>query len=96
MLRKRFQETLHIADEDMIVPRHGELYVAIGAALSAMHDKPMDLDSWLSRMEEEKDVRLGTSKTLPPLLGRGGLRGIQGAAQSFPRAAGRYFCGHKS
>lgn len=65
MLRKRFQETLHIADEDMIVPRHGELYVAIGAALSAMHDKPMDLDSWLSRMEEEKDVRLGTSKTLP-------------------------------
>lgn len=31
MLRKRFQETLHIADEDMIVPRHGELYVAIGA-----------------------------------------------------------------
>ena len=68
MLRKRFQETLHIADEDMIVPRHGELYVAIGAALSAMHDKPMDLDSWLSRMEEEKDVRLGTSKTLPPLF----------------------------
>lgn len=68
MLRERFQKTLDIADEDMIVPEHGELYVAMGAALSGRHDRPMDLDSWLAKVEEAKDVDLGTSKTLPPLL----------------------------
>ncbi len=68
MLRKRFQETLHISEEDMIVPDHGELYVAIGAAVSAMHDKPMDLESWLAKVEQEKEVDLGVSKTLPPLF----------------------------
>ena len=47
-LRDRFQETLSIADEDMIIPEHGELYVAIGAAVSAMHDRPLDLERWLS------------------------------------------------
>lgn len=68
MLRERFQKTLDIADEDMIVPEHGELYVAMGAALSGRHDRPMDLDSWLTKVEEAKDVDLGTSKTLPPLF----------------------------
>ena len=68
MLRERFQKTLDIADEDMIVPEHGELYVAMGAALSGRHDRPMDLDSWLAKVEEAKDVDLGTSKTLPPLF----------------------------
>lgn len=68
MLRKRFQETLHIAEEDMIVPDHGELYVAIGAAVTAMHDKPMDLDSWLKKLEDAKDADLGTAKTLEPLF----------------------------
>ena len=68
MLRKRFQETLHIADEDMIVPDHGELYVAIGAAVSAMHDKPMDLDNWLKKVEATDDIDLGVSKTLPALF----------------------------
>lgn len=68
MLRERFQKTLDIADEDMIVPEHGELYVAMGAALSGRHDRPMDLDSWLAKVEDAKDVDLGTSKTLPPLF----------------------------
>ena len=68
VLRERFQKTLDIADEDMIVPDHGELYVAIGAAVSACHDKPFDLDSWISKVEQEKDVDLGISKTLDPLF----------------------------
>lgn len=67
-LRKRFQETLHIADEDMIVPDHGELYVAIGAAVSAIHDKPMDLDSWMKKLVEAKGADLGTAKTMDPLF----------------------------
>ncbi len=67
-LRGRFQKTLSIANEDMIIPDHGELYVAIGAAVSAMHDKPVDLDSWLSRIEQKKDVELGLDKTMEPLF----------------------------
>ncbi len=68
MLRKRFQETLAIADEDMIVPDHGELYVAIGAAVTAMHDKPFDLESWLTRVKEAKGESLGTVKLMPALF----------------------------
>lgn len=67
-LRDRFQETLSIADEDMIIPEHGELYVAIGAAVSAMHDRPLDLERWLSDVRKKTDVDLGSSKTMDPLL----------------------------
>lgn len=67
-LRDRFQETLSIADEDMIIPEHGELYVAIGAAVSAMHDRPLDLERWLSDVRKKTDVDLGSSKTMDPLF----------------------------
>ena len=68
ILRERFQKTLDIKDEDMIVPEHGELYVAIGAAVSACHDKPLDLDSWLTKVENSEESDLGNAKTLPPLF----------------------------
>ncbi len=68
MLRKRFQETLHIDDEDMIVPEHGELYVAIGAAVTAMHDKPFDLESWLTRVKETEGEAMGAAKVMPALF----------------------------
>lgn len=67
-LRERFQKTLGLSDEEMIVPKHGELYVAIGAALSARHEKPFDLDSWISRLEETGDGVLSPSRTLSPLF----------------------------
>lgn len=67
-LRDRFQETLSIADEDMIIPEHGELYVAIGAAVSAMHDRPLDLERGLSDVRKKTDVDLGSSKTMDPLF----------------------------
>ena len=68
MLRKRFQETLKLSDGDMIVPDHGELYVAIGAAVSAMHDKPFDLDNWLERVEHAEAESLGAVKVMPALF----------------------------
>lgn len=34
-LRRRFQETLHLKESDMAVPKNAQVYVAIGAALSA-------------------------------------------------------------
>lgn len=52
----------------MIIPEHGELYVAIGAAVSAMHDRPLDLERWLSDVRKKTDVDLGSSKTMDPLL----------------------------
>lgn len=67
-LRERFQKTLGLSDEEMIVPKHGELYVAMGAALSARHEKPFDLDSWISRLEETGDGVLSPSRTLSPLF----------------------------
>ncbi len=68
MLRKRFQETLHLADEDMIVPDHGELYVAIGAAVTAMHDKPFDLETWLNRVKAAEGETMGAAKVMPALF----------------------------
>ena len=52
----------------MIIPEHGELYVAIGAAVSAMHDRPLDLERWLSDVRKKTDVDLGSSKTMDPLF----------------------------
>lgn len=68
VLRERFQKTLDIADEDMIVPDHGELYVAMGAAVSACHDRPFDLDTWLERVEKAGDTYQETVASLPPLF----------------------------
>ena len=68
VLRERFQKTLDIADEDMIVPDHGELYVAMGAAVSACHDKPFDLDSWLDKVEKTDDRGLESVPSLDPLF----------------------------
>ena len=52
----------------MIIPEHGELYVAIGAAVSAMHDRPLDLERGLSDVRKKTDVDLGSSKTMDPLF----------------------------
>lgn len=68
VLRKQFQKTLHIEDKDMVVPDHGELYVAIGAALSAMHDRPFDLDSWLSRVKTADFTNLEAMPSEEPLF----------------------------
>lgn len=68
VLRERFRQTLGMKEEDMIVPPHGELYVAIGAALTAMHDKPFDLDSWMDRIRGADFSGLDTVKCLEPLF----------------------------
>lgn len=68
VLREHFRKTLSMKHEDMIVPDHGELYVAIGAALSSMHDRPFDLDSWLERIRKADMSNLDAVKCLPPLF----------------------------
>ncbi len=67
-LRKQFGETLRLPDENMIVPEHGELYVAIGAAISAMHDKPFNLVQWLEKIVGKEMVLPARTKTMPSLF----------------------------
>lgn len=67
-LRDQFQKTLALTDEEVILPEHGELYVAIGAALSSMHDRPFDLDSWLDRIESKRDEAVDAARTMEPLF----------------------------
>lgn len=68
VLREHFRRTLNMKPEDMIVPAHGELYVAIGAALSAMHDRPFDFEPWLERIRQADMSNLDAVKCLPPLF----------------------------
>lgn len=66
-LRRRFAETLHLTPEEMIVPDHGEVYVAIGAALAARHDQPFDLDKWLAKARKIC-LPAAAGASLPPLF----------------------------
>ncbi len=68
VLRKQFQKTLGLSDDDMIVPDHGELYVAIGAALSGMHDRPFDVENWLAKAETADFTNLSAMPTEEPLF----------------------------
>ena len=43
-LRKRFIETLHLTDEQIIVPDEAHLLVAKGAALDSLHAKPITVE----------------------------------------------------
>lgn len=68
VLRRQFQKTLGLSDEETIVPAHGELYVAIGAALSAMHDRPFDMENWLSKAETADFTNLSAMPVEEPLF----------------------------
>ncbi len=67
-LRKRFQETLKLSDDAMIVPGHGELYVAMGAALSGRNNRPFDLDSWIRKISQKPHIAQAGMAVLSPLF----------------------------
>lgn len=67
-LRKRFQKTLKLSDTSMIVPDHGELYVAMGAALAGQNGRPFDLDPWLRKICQKPRAAQGSTAVLPPLF----------------------------
>jgi predicted CoA-substrate-specific enzyme activase len=73
-LRLRFQETLGLNDDEMIVPERAEVYMAIGAALSAQmqedastEDRGISFDQLLERI---KSARFDNGRTarLAPLF----------------------------
>jgi len=67
-LRKRFIETLNIAQEDVIFPENPQLFVAIGAALHADLKERHSFSELLASLENEEGNSLAPTDTLAPLF----------------------------
>ena len=65
-LRRRFVETLQIAEEDIIFPENPQLFVAIGAALYG--EETAQLNTLLARLSTDVSAKLQPSHTLAPLF----------------------------
>ncbi|NBJ15130.1 MAG: 2-hydroxyacyl-CoA dehydratase [Dehalobacter sp. 4CP] len=67
-LRVRFQETLGLKDEDMIVPENSEVYVAIGAALASTQEKDITFEQLGQKLKTDiKKLQYETAR-LDPLF----------------------------
>lgn len=66
-LRKRFVQTLGLTEDQVIVPRHSQLFVAIGAALSASERDPARFGVLMDRLGKDTGVCPETSR-LPALF----------------------------
>jgi predicted CoA-substrate-specific enzyme activase len=67
-LRKRFIEVLKLEENQMIFPENSQLYVAIGAALSSVDEKPLIFNSLISKIEEFGNTTEAESSRLEPLF----------------------------
>ena len=67
-LRKRFIETLHLTDEQIIVPEEAHLLVAKGAALDSLHAKPITVEELKQRIETLRNSQDNTTHPLEPLF----------------------------
>ena len=67
-LRKRFIETLALKEEEVLVPDHAELFVALGAALTSEEHYGHDLSTLLERAGKLKDVFQKEVHRLPALF----------------------------
>ena len=66
-LRRRFQETLRLSDENAVFPENADVFVAVGAALYAQNAPEMPYEELLSRIEHAS-AQQNTTDTLPPLF----------------------------
>ncbi|PHV71721.1 2-hydroxyglutaryl-CoA dehydratase [Sporanaerobium hydrogeniformans] len=66
-LRERFIATLHLKEEEVILPKEPQLFVALGAALLAQKEESLFLEELLKRLE---DLEQGFSRrhSLKPLF----------------------------
>ena len=55
-LRKRFIETLHLSNDEIIVPKEAHLLVATGAALDSLEEKPITNNDLTKKIEDLKVV----------------------------------------
>lgn len=67
-LRQRFMESLNLADEDAIIPKHSQLFAAIGAALSSPKENSVSLKDFTKQVENIKDLSEQEAGRLQPLF----------------------------
>ncbi|WP_066637941.1 2-hydroxyacyl-CoA dehydratase [Desulfolucanica intricata] len=67
-LRKRFIETLKLADNQIILPENSQLFVAIGAALSSVNEKPVFFKSLMNAIDNISNISINESNRLNPLF----------------------------
>ncbi len=67
-LRLRFIETLHLKDDEIIVPEEAHLFVAKGAAINSISSNTVSTEKLKSKIEMFKSSKDSTSKPLQPLF----------------------------
>ena len=67
-LRLRFIETLHLKDDEIIVPEEAHLLVAKGAALDSINTEPITPDELSKKIQNLRVSHDNTSKPLDPLF----------------------------
>ena len=67
-LRTRFIETLHLKDDEIIVPEEAHLLVAKGAALDSIHSDIISPNELHQKIENLKNSRDNTTHPLEPLF----------------------------
>lgn len=67
-LRKRFIETLQLADDEVIFPKDSKYFVAIGAAINAAKYDEIQFDDIIDRIEHSDPEALSDTKHIAPLF----------------------------
>lgn len=67
-LRKRFIETLKIKDEDVIIPKDPQLFVAIGAALLSKETEEISFEDLYNRLKNTDKNTKSVIKYMDPLF----------------------------
>ncbi len=67
-LRSRFIDTLKLNENQIIFPENSQLYVAIGAALASVNDKPVSFKVLISNLEKYGSISSGESNRLSALF----------------------------
>ncbi len=67
-LRKRFIETLHLNQEDVIFPENSKYFVALGAAFCAESENPQKLSSLISKIEKVDSASEALTNRMEPLF----------------------------
>ena len=67
-LRDRFIQTLGLKDDEIIYPESSQLYVAIGAAIASVSEKPLSYESLRERVEDIHHKQELEIKKIDPLF----------------------------
>ena len=67
-LRKRFVEVLQLKEEQVIFPKNAQLFVALGAALASVEEKPISFQSLMDKVEALDTSNIIETTRLDPLF----------------------------